>query len=143
MFLQGSTTVPVTAAASKASSVGDAGSTRLVYFIVVLLVLLGGSLAYFAYAYWRRTRPDASGPGEQDQQSPRRDPYSSRNPYPEQLAPRAPQQRREPAPAAGGAWWDQHESDGRPATRAPQQSPQSGAQRPRQQPPSTPRDPLL
>lgn len=59
MFFQGATTVPD--AASVSTSVGDPGSTRLVYLIVVVLVLIAVGLAFFAFTFWKRTRPGQEG----------------------------------------------------------------------------------
>ncbi len=135
MFLQASTTVPATKAAS--SSVGDPGSTRVVYLIVVVLILLAIGLGWFAYTFWRRTRPGSEPARRTD--------------------PRRAEPTRSPTGRSGARqWWDDDDvtpphrqrpveppprAQRPPAGRSPAQRPP--AQRTPAQRPSAPRDPLL
>jgi hypothetical protein len=156
MFLQASTTAPVAKAAS--TSVGDPGSTRLVYLIVVVLVLLGVGLGFFAFTFWKRTRPGASAPRRHEAEA-WHDPRPQSRPETRREPQAVPTRSTRPTGSANRQWWDDGTDDDGwqvPEPQAPQQRPaqQRPAQprpaqqrpvqpRPGQQRPPAPRDPLL
>ena len=51
------TTVATTA---KAATIGDSASTRTIYLIVAVLVVLAVAVVLFTVVFWRRTRPVAA-----------------------------------------------------------------------------------
>jgi hypothetical protein len=79
MVLSAATNTTVAATAAKAATIGDSGSTRTVYAIVVVLVLVSIGLTVFTTMFWQRTRPTSTGrrPAERTGSSPRQRPMAS------------------------------------------------------------------